>query len=109
MVIGTLFTYPDNFRAQLALTAAKYNGIEITVARKDLREPDSLQAGRSSGVGQLGQETNLIAQASSKGFINRRMAHTFTGPVVTEMPDSIAEVALPSVGEDLSKLERERV
>ena len=33
MVIGTLFTYPDNFRAQLALTAAKYNGAQITVAK----------------------------------------------------------------------------
>merc|ERR1712126_527467 len=33
MVGGTLFTYPDNFRAQKALIAAKYRGAELTVAK----------------------------------------------------------------------------
>merc|ERR1711892_1322396 len=33
MVAGTLFTYPDNFRAQKALTAAKYSGAQLTVAK----------------------------------------------------------------------------
>merc|ERR1712126_724991 len=33
MVGGTLFTYPDNFRAQKALIAAKYSGAELTVAK----------------------------------------------------------------------------
>jgi len=33
MVAGTLFTYPDNFRAQKALIAAKYSGAQVTVAK----------------------------------------------------------------------------
>merc|ERR1712106_736788 len=33
MVAGTLFTYPDNFRAQKALIAAKYRGAQLTVAK----------------------------------------------------------------------------
>jgi len=33
MVDGTLYTYPDNFRAQKALIAAKYSGAELTVAK----------------------------------------------------------------------------
>merc|ERR1712128_192526 len=33
MVAGTLFTYPDNFRAQKALIAAKYSGAQLTVAK----------------------------------------------------------------------------
>jgi len=33
MVAGTLYTYPDNFRAQKALIAAKYSGAQITVAK----------------------------------------------------------------------------
>merc|ERR1711884_422087 len=33
MVAGTLYTYPDNFRAQKALIAAKYSGSEVTVAK----------------------------------------------------------------------------
>merc|ERR1712064_195259 len=33
MVAGTLYTYPDNFRAQKALIAAKYSGAELTVAK----------------------------------------------------------------------------
>merc|ERR1712131_269928 len=32
-VAGTLYTYPDNFRAQKALIAAKYSGAEVTVAK----------------------------------------------------------------------------
>jgi len=32
-VAGTLFTYPDNFRAQKALIAAKYSGAQLTVAK----------------------------------------------------------------------------
>lgn len=31
MVAGTLYTYPDNFRAQKALIAAKYSGAEVKV------------------------------------------------------------------------------
>merc|ERR1711973_1073692 len=31
MVAGTLYTYPDNFRAQKALIAAKYSGANLTV------------------------------------------------------------------------------
>jgi len=31
MVAGTLYTYPDNFRAQKALVAAKYSGAEVKV------------------------------------------------------------------------------
>merc|ERR1711973_43794 len=31
MVAGTLYTYPDNFRAQKALIAAKYSGASLTV------------------------------------------------------------------------------
>merc|ERR1712142_339044 len=33
MVAGTLYTYPDNFRAQKALIAAKYSGAQVTVAK----------------------------------------------------------------------------
>merc|ERR1712186_12575 len=33
MGAGTLYTYPDNFRAQKALIAAKYSGAEVTVAK----------------------------------------------------------------------------
>merc|ERR1711872_570807 len=33
MVGGTLFTYPDNFRAQKALIAAKYSGADVKVAQ----------------------------------------------------------------------------
>merc|ERR1739847_68828 len=33
MVAGTLYTYPDNFRAQKALIAAKYSGAQLTVAK----------------------------------------------------------------------------
>lgn len=33
MVSGTLYTYPDNFRAQKALIAAKYSGAQLTVAK----------------------------------------------------------------------------
>merc|ERR1711884_939569 len=33
MVAGTLYTYPDNFRAQKAPIAAKYSGAEVTVAK----------------------------------------------------------------------------
>jgi elongation factor 1-gamma len=33
MVAGTLYTYPDNFRAQKALVAAKYSGAEVQVAK----------------------------------------------------------------------------
>merc|ERR1711909_229083 len=33
MVAGTLYTYPDNFRAFKALIAAKYSGAQITVAK----------------------------------------------------------------------------
>jgi len=33
MVAGTLYTYPDNFRAQKALVAAKYSGAQVTVAK----------------------------------------------------------------------------
>merc|ERR1712165_486984 len=33
MVAGTLYTYPDNFRAQKALIAAKYSGAEVTLAK----------------------------------------------------------------------------
>jgi len=33
MVAGTLFTYPDNFRAQKALIAAKYSGAQVTLAK----------------------------------------------------------------------------
>jgi len=33
MVAGTLYTYPDNFRAQKALIAAKYSGADLTVAK----------------------------------------------------------------------------
>merc|ERR1711863_157404 len=33
MVGGTLFTYPDNFRAQKAEIAAKYSGAEVTLAK----------------------------------------------------------------------------
>merc|ERR1712051_697506 len=32
MAAGTLYTYPDNFRAQKALIAAKYSGAQLTVA-----------------------------------------------------------------------------
>merc|ERR1712131_103325 len=32
-VAGTLYTYPDNFRAHKALIAAKYSGAEVTVAK----------------------------------------------------------------------------
>jgi len=33
MVAGTLYTYPDNFRAFKALVAAKYSGANVTVAK----------------------------------------------------------------------------
>merc|ERR1712087_410952 len=33
MVAGTLYTYPDNFRAQKALIAAKYSGAQLTVSK----------------------------------------------------------------------------
>merc|ERR1711944_393549 len=33
MVAGTLYTYPDNFRAQKALIAAKYSGAQLTLAK----------------------------------------------------------------------------
>merc|ERR1712183_154273 len=33
MVAGTLYTYPDNFRAQKALIAAKYSGAEVVLAK----------------------------------------------------------------------------
>merc|ERR1712152_47270 len=33
MVAGTLYTYPDNFRAFKALIAAKYSGAQLTVAK----------------------------------------------------------------------------
>merc|ERR1712083_181691 len=33
MVAGTLYTYPDNFRAQKDLIAAKYSGAQLTVAK----------------------------------------------------------------------------
>merc|ERR1712024_329765 len=33
MVAGTLYTYPDNFRAQKAVIAAKYSGAQLTVAK----------------------------------------------------------------------------
>jgi elongation factor 1-gamma len=33
MVAGTIYTYPDNFRAQKALIAAKYSGAQLTVAK----------------------------------------------------------------------------
>merc|ERR1712184_103656 len=33
MVGGTLFTYPDNFRAQKAEIAAKYSGAKLTVSK----------------------------------------------------------------------------
>merc|ERR1711872_457777 len=33
MVGGTLFTYPDNFRAQKALIAAKYSGADVKVSK----------------------------------------------------------------------------
>merc|ERR1711962_1138267 len=33
MVAGTLYTYPDNFRAQKAVIAAKYSGAQVTVAK----------------------------------------------------------------------------
>eukprot|EP00092_Neocalanus_flemingeri_P026025 GFUD01028210.1.p1 GENE.GFUD01028210.1~~GFUD01028210.1.p1 ORF type:complete len:422 (-),score=118.56 GFUD01028210.1:1072-2337(-) len=33
MVAGTLYTYPDNFRAQKAQIAAKYSGAQLTVAK----------------------------------------------------------------------------
>jgi len=33
MVAGTLYTYPDNFRAQKALVAAKYSGAQVSVAK----------------------------------------------------------------------------
>merc|ERR1712234_33513 len=32
MVAGTLYTYPDNFRAQKALVAAKYSGADLKIA-----------------------------------------------------------------------------
>ena len=32
-LVQTLFTYPDTFRAQLALTAAKYTRDKLTVAK----------------------------------------------------------------------------
>lgn len=31
--LQTLYTYPDNFRAQKALIAAKYSGAQLTVAK----------------------------------------------------------------------------
>merc|ERR1711990_479650 len=33
MVAGTLYTYPDNFRAQKALIAAKYSGAQVTLVK----------------------------------------------------------------------------
>lgn len=33
MVAGTLYTYPDNFRAQKAQIAAKYSGAQLTVSK----------------------------------------------------------------------------
>merc|ERR1711981_308161 len=33
MVAGTLYTYPDNFRAQKAVIAAKYSGAQLTLAK----------------------------------------------------------------------------
>merc|ERR1711970_491822 len=33
MVAGTLYTYPDNFRAQKALVAAKYSGVQLTLSK----------------------------------------------------------------------------
>merc|ERR1711894_781488 len=33
MVGGTLYTYPDNFRAQKAVIAAKYSGAQLTVSK----------------------------------------------------------------------------
>merc|ERR1712038_197217 len=33
MVAGTLYTYPDNFRAQKALIAAKYSGAQLSLAK----------------------------------------------------------------------------
>merc|ERR1712226_1336763 len=33
MVAGTLYTYPDNFRAQKALIAAKYSGAQVSLAK----------------------------------------------------------------------------
>merc|ERR1712119_40963 len=33
MVAGTFYTYPDNFRAQKALIAAKYSGAQLTIAK----------------------------------------------------------------------------
>ena len=32
-LLQTLYTYPDNFRAQKALIAAKYSGADLTVAK----------------------------------------------------------------------------
>merc|ERR1712240_884909 len=33
MVAGTLYTYPENFRAQKGLIAAKYSGAQVTLAK----------------------------------------------------------------------------
>merc|ERR1712223_1092947 len=51
MVGGTLFTYPDNFRAQKAEIAAKYSGAKLTVS-KDFKfaRPTSRQSSSRSSL-----------------------------------------------------------
>merc|ERR1712027_245166 len=48
MVAGTLYTYPDNFRAFKALIAAKYSGAQLTLAKdfvfgESNKKPDFLK------------------------------------------------------------------
>ena len=81
--------------------------VALPPGRQDLGKTDSLPSVGSSDMSQLQQETALRAQSSNVGSINNVLAHTFTEPGVTGMPDGTAKVAQPSVSQDLSKQERE--
>merc|ERR1712222_206416 len=50
MVGGTLFTYPDNFRAQKAEIAAKYSGAKLTVSKDFKFGGSQVQPGKDSEV-----------------------------------------------------------
>ena len=63
--------------------------------------PDSLQTERATKMRQLLQETDLTKQASSKGLLHKRLAHTFTETVVTQPSESPVEVAHQAIGGDV--------
>merc|ERR1712032_996487 len=88
MVGGTLFTYPDNFRAQKAEIAAKYSGAKLTVS-KDFKFGETNKSAaflKKFPLGKVpafeGTDGTLLTESNATTVVNQPNAKAVLGEVV---------------------------